>query len=274
MQAVILAAGWGTRIGELGEVTPKPLLPLGRGCVIDSVLTSLWVEPVTQIRVVHNNHRSRVAGSWPKRFKTWAQSVRWTPEPGHNPEHPRIRLINDQVQDPEQKIGSVGDMAFAVRKNSRRDLPIVFACGDDIYSNSHLEELAGEGSAIVVRNVNDMDPLVESAKPSRVDVKAGMVDEVGLGAENTPWRFCGPLWLAGEDMGFLLEYADIWQKAGVVPDSIGEFIEALVSSGRPVRAVKASTFFWTVGNKDLYKMIKKRHAPIRREVRRLRRVNT
>ena len=29
MKVIILAGGWGTRLGKMAEVTPKPMLPIG-----------------------------------------------------------------------------------------------------------------------------------------------------------------------------------------------------------------------------------------------------
>ncbi|MBM3315303.1 mannose-1-phosphate guanyltransferase, partial [candidate division WOR-3 bacterium] len=41
MQAVILCGGLGTRLGELGRDTPKPLLPVGDRPFLDWVISNL-----------------------------------------------------------------------------------------------------------------------------------------------------------------------------------------------------------------------------------------
>jgi len=264
MHVIVLAAGMGTRLGDLGEVTPKPLLPLGKGCVLDQVVTSVWVEGITTVKVVHNNHRSRATGEWPKKFKKWLAGVSYTADPGKRRESPYIRTLNNGISDPSERRGAVGDLAWAIRQGNRRDLPILVVCGDDLFPDPHLEDLKGfdgKTSAISVRSTNDLDPMVLAANPSQVRVDAGNVAEIGPDVPDTPWRYCGAFYVAGADVEFVLEYADTWKTAGVVADDIGGLIDSMVNDGRAVRAVKTATPFWSVGTKELYEEIRRRNMP-------------
>jgi len=125
MHAVILAAGLGERMGSPLARRPKALLPLGRGCLIDKVVTAVWVPGITAIHVVHNDlimeweePRPKNQGfgmqrhqlSWPREFKRWRKASRWSDEPGKNKGAPYIKLHNDGVHWPKDRLGILGDL--------------------------------------------------------------------------------------------------------------------------------------------------------------------
>jgi len=249
MHAVVLAAGFGSRLGAAGMATPKPLLPLKRGVVLDAVVTSVWVPGITCVNVVHNDHRSRKRGHWPRLFRRWKNGVSWSPEPGKNREAPYIKLSNNGVHDERLRNGAVGDLAFAIRGEEH---PLLVVCGDDLFKDSQLEELKGETSSIVVRSTERLHALVLDGNPSKVRVDAGKVFEIGPDVPDTPWRYCGAMYIAAKDMGFVKEYAETWKKADVIPDALDGLLDSMVADGREVRAVKTNTRFWSVGTPGLY----------------------
>ena len=66
MKALILAAGYGTRLASVIKDTPKPLIPVGKRPLIDYVVEKLQdIKSLTEIVVVSNN-------KFTPHFQQWA----------------------------------------------------------------------------------------------------------------------------------------------------------------------------------------------------------
>jgi dTDP-glucose pyrophosphorylase len=50
-QAIVMAGGFGTRLGDLTKETPKPLLPIGGRPILDRILTQLEDAGITQVHI-------------------------------------------------------------------------------------------------------------------------------------------------------------------------------------------------------------------------------
>lgn len=101
LRALLLAAGYGTRLGELGRSTPKPLLELGGRPLADHLLDDLVRIPgLVELRVV-TNARFRAA------LQGWAQGAEArAPFPVH--------VLDDGTEGPDERLGAVGDLALAL----------------------------------------------------------------------------------------------------------------------------------------------------------------
>ena len=233
MHAVVLAAGFGERLGDLSKKGPKALLPLGRVTVLDVVVTALWVEGVSCIHVVHNRR-------WSAAFKRWQKGLIWVPRSAERKDFPFLRLHDSGAIVPDDRRGSVGDLAWVLAKMKRLD-GVLVACGDNVheFSASALEVLRGETSAISVRSECELRPAVVAGRPSWVQVEAGKVSciEDQEPDRATPWRFCGPAYLSAQDCKRTLEFAMLVEQAGIRADSLGALFDWLSEEGE-VRAVK------------------------------------
>lgn len=94
--AVLLAAGYATRLYPLTEDRPKSLLPLGTGVIVDAVIGSLSEVPQLRGAVLVSNHR--FAGQ----FQEW-QRARKAP----------VRILDDGTATPETRLGAIRDLALA-----------------------------------------------------------------------------------------------------------------------------------------------------------------
>jgi glucose-1-phosphate thymidylyltransferase len=104
MKALILAAGYGTRLASVIKDTPKPLIPVGKRPLIDYVADQLThIKSLSEIVVVSNN-------VFTPQFQKWAagRSTRTCP----------IRIVNDMTNTPEERLGSVGDIRFVWQKET------------------------------------------------------------------------------------------------------------------------------------------------------------
>src|SRR5208282_883112 len=102
MKALILAAGYGTRLASAFKDTPKPLIPVGERPLIDYVVDKLSdIKLLNEIVVVSNN-------KFTAHFQKWAAHRQGLP----------IRIVNDGTNSPEERLGSVGDIRFVWQKES------------------------------------------------------------------------------------------------------------------------------------------------------------
>ena len=119
MKALILAAGYATRLYPLTQNTPKPLLKLRNRPIIDYILEKIeQIGDVDRISVVSNN-------------KFYAQFDEWlTPKLAYSPQ--RYTLINDGSNTVQDRLGGIGDICLAIEKGKIEDDLLVVA-GDNLF---------------------------------------------------------------------------------------------------------------------------------------------
>ena len=114
MDVILLCAGFGTRLENLTKNTPKGLLEVAGKPVLDYLLPQVLELPELEtIHLVGN-------GRFFSQFYTWAD--RWRVR--LREEGVTLHLHNDGTLQHEKRLGSVGDLAFALRaqKEPRRTL--------------------------------------------------------------------------------------------------------------------------------------------------------
>jgi glucose-1-phosphate thymidylyltransferase len=119
MKAVILAAGYATRLYPLTLNRPKALLDVAGRPMVEHLLEQLArVEGLDGIYLVTN---SKFAGV----FREWAAG--W--------EGADVQIVDDGTVDEESKLGAIGDLELAIREAAIDDDLIVLA-GDNLFSES------------------------------------------------------------------------------------------------------------------------------------------
>ncbi len=133
MKALILAAGYATRLYPLTLTQPKPLLPVAGRPMVEYVLDNL--EPVGGIDRVYVVTNAKFAGH----FERWAA--------GYRERHPiEFTIINDGSTDDSNKLGAIGDLHLVLQREGVNDDLIVVA-GDNLFS----EPLTGFGETCRAR---------------------------------------------------------------------------------------------------------------------------
>ena len=94
--AVLLAAGYATRLYPLTKDQPKALLPLGSGAILDGVIRTLPDVPDLRKTVLVTNHR--FAGQ----FSRWQQERRL-----------EVTVVDDGTSSAETRLGAIGDLLLA-----------------------------------------------------------------------------------------------------------------------------------------------------------------
>jgi glucose-1-phosphate thymidylyltransferase len=145
MKAVVLAAGYATRLYPLTLDRPKALLPVAGRPMLEHVLDRLEeIRGLDDVYVVTN---SKFVGM----VREWAESS------GRN-----VRIVDDGTSDEETKLGAIGDLELAIRSQAIEDDLLVLA-GDNLFSESFgpFAEFGREkGSPVLgVYDVGDLETI-------------------------------------------------------------------------------------------------------------------
>jgi glucose-1-phosphate thymidylyltransferase len=100
MKAILLAAGYGTRMYPLTINCAKALLPLGKKKVLDLILEKIPAKYFDEIIIVSNNKFFSDFNSWAKKTKIKI----------------KISVINDGTNSPNEALGCPKDLALALKK--------------------------------------------------------------------------------------------------------------------------------------------------------------
>lgn len=120
MKAIILAAGYATRLYPLTINTAKALLPIDNKPIIDYIVEEL--NTISEMDCIYVVSNSRFAPD----FEKWAKTA-----PGSIP----IEVIDDGTTSDGGKKGAVGDMGFVIEQKHLDDELLVIA-GDNFFTYS------------------------------------------------------------------------------------------------------------------------------------------
>jgi glucose-1-phosphate thymidylyltransferase len=130
VKALILAAGYGTRLYPYTKNFPKPLLEIGGKPIIQYLVDKLQEDGrVSEIIVVTNARFYRNYAAWKKHVKGPA----------------KITIVNDGTRSPEDRLGAIGDMAFVFKR--RRALSDYIVLGGDNFFEEPLGGFIAEAQA-------------------------------------------------------------------------------------------------------------------------------
>ena len=142
MKALILAAGYATRLRPLTDTWAKELLPVGGRPIVDRIVDSLAeVAEVDEVHLVTNARKA----PW---FHEWAK--------GRD-----VTIHDDGTTSNEDRLGAIGDMLFVVDRVGLGDDLLVIA-GDNLF-DFHVSDLVaywrtkGVASAVALRDVGSVD---------------------------------------------------------------------------------------------------------------------
>ena len=139
MRAILLCAGYATRLRPLTENRPKPLLPVGGRPMLDWILDRV-VEVTDDVHVVTNR---RFAAD----FERWSDG--------------RTTVHDDGTTSNEDRLGAIGDVRFVLDRIGRDDDLLVIA-GDNLFDFSLADYVAwwrgkGVASAVALHDVGDLE---------------------------------------------------------------------------------------------------------------------
>ena len=143
MQALILAAGYGTRLYPLTQTVAKPLLPLAGRPLVDYLLDR--IREVEEVEAVHVVTNRKFAAS----FLEWAK--------------PRdVQVHDDGTTSEEDRLGAIGDIQFVVDRAGLPHEDLLVVAGDNLFDYSLADFVRwwhgkGEASAVVLYDVGSLE---------------------------------------------------------------------------------------------------------------------
>jgi glucose-1-phosphate thymidylyltransferase len=215
MKAIILAAGYATRLYPLTIDTPKPLLEVGRKKMVEHIIHKLEeIEKLEEIHVVTNDKFYPHFLEWRKEF----------------PSTVNIHIHNDGTKTNEDRLGAVGDIHFVV-KNSKIDDDVVIVGGDNLFDFSLMGMYSlfnsKKGPVVAARDLGDPAMLAKKFGTIEMDKHNKMI-----GFEEKPEK---PKSSLAATCVYMYTKEDIKElerhikKEGKLPDNTGDFVKHLMT---------------------------------------------
>lgn len=139
MKALILAAGYGTRLYPLTKEYPKALLPVARRPILDYIVGKIAkVKEITGITVVTNDKFFPQFQEWAKKIEDKPPRRRRGNSPSHKPDYTpavRIKILNDGTRSEFGRLGAIGDIHFALSKETISEDTVILG-GDNLFEDS------------------------------------------------------------------------------------------------------------------------------------------
>jgi NDP-sugar pyrophosphorylase family protein len=240
--AVLLAAGRGTRLGELTARTPKPMLEIAGAPLLAHLVRALAVAGICKFTIV--------TGYLGDQVERWC--ARYTRE------NPALAITTVSQRDLN---GTAGAM-LAARDSVAGEARFIFGWGDvlmDRASYGRFAARAAEDDFDLLLAVNRMkDPWRGAAVYLSPDMRVErLVEKPAEGASTTQWNNAG-LFASGQ---IIFDYT-----AWLRPSPRGELelpqaIAAMIGDGRVVRALDIRGFWSDIGTPHDLEVARKRFRP-------------
>jgi glucose-1-phosphate thymidylyltransferase len=120
MKALILAAGYATRLYPLNQKLPKALLPIGNETILDHIINLVQQIPDCQEIILVSNHK------FIEIFERWLASYK-----GSLP----VKLLDDGTTGVEKSLGAIGDICYAIEQEGI-DEELLILAGDSYFDFS------------------------------------------------------------------------------------------------------------------------------------------
>ena len=245
MNAILLCAGFGTRMYPLTVQTAKALLPIGNKVVLDIIIEHIIsLEVIEDIHLVTNNRFFYQFRQWQT---NWSETL--------SKLGIRLLLYNDGVDQNENRLGAVGDLGFVLEKGGLWDHPALVMAGDNLFLFSFqpvLKRFFESGKDTVI--------ALTEEDPDRLR-RTGVI-EIGRDGKITKFEekpakpfsnlFCPPAYfLTSPTIGLVSSYL----RAQENKDAIGSFIKYLVELSNVI-AVEVDGVRLDIGSLGDYSIVK------------------
>ena len=151
MNALILAAGYATRLYPLTLHKAKPLLEVAGKPMIQWVLDNL--APVPDLKTVYIVTNSKFV----KDFQAWATSYSQTHA------GPALKVIDDGSTDDSDKLGAIGDINLVlIRQEELAQDDLIVVAGDNLFSEPLVDfakSAQGSEATLATYDVGDLEAI-------------------------------------------------------------------------------------------------------------------
>ena len=150
MNALILAAGYATRLYPLTLNKAKPLLEVGGKPIIEWLLDNLADVPgLGTVYIVTN-------AKFANDFQNWANAYQ-----GQHPEM-KIKIINDGSKSDDDKLGAIGDINLVLMRENLTDEDLLVIAGDNLFQQplrDFVNAAKHSAATVAVHNVGNLEAM-------------------------------------------------------------------------------------------------------------------
>jgi glucose-1-phosphate thymidylyltransferase len=236
MNALILAAGYATRLYPLTLNKAKPLLVVGGKPIIEWVVDNLQgVRDLETIYVVTNDKFAADFQAWSERYQSRYSEF-------------KFKIVNDGSKSDDDKLGAIGDINFVVTQENLAQSSLLIVAGDNLFTESLKEFVvcAKETEATVgVYDVGDPETIKKYGNV--------LIDDGGVitHLEEKPQKPRGTL--AAIALYYysptVLSLLTTYLAAGNNPDQPGRFVQWLYTR-KPVKTFQIKGRWLDIGSKE------------------------
>ena len=229
LKAIVLAAGYATRLRPLTENFPKMLLPLAGRAMLDYLLDK--IREVGEIDGFHLVTNARFA----RRFEEWAPAD--------------VTVHDDGTTSNEDRLGAIGDIRFTIDRAGLDGQDVLVVAGDNLIGYSVPDYVAfwraKGGSAIALYDCPDPE-LIKQYGVVELDENDRVVsfEEKPEKPRSTLAATAAYLY-RGEDLALIDRYLD----EGNAPDAPGNYV-AWLHTRAAVYGYRFSGEWLDIGDRD------------------------
>lgn len=239
MKAIVLAAGYATRLYPLTKNQPKPLLEVAGKTILDHIVEKIdKVESNDEVIIITND-------KFTAHFKDWAKSASFTK---------KLTVVNDGTTTNENRLGAIGDIQFVIEQLQIEDDLMILA-GDNLFDFELTDfvkyfEETGTDCITAYQEENEAQlkraGVIELSKENKV-----------LTFEEKPDKpksnYCVPAFYIyqKQSLPFIKQYLE----EGNNPDAPGHFVPYLIKH-KPVHAYLFEGKRYDIGTVESYEQVK------------------
>ena len=152
MNALILAAGYATRLYPLTLNKAKPLLEVGGKPIIEWLLDNLSSVPKLKTAYIVTN--SKFAGD----FQNWANAY----SEQKRRHAGKIKIINDGSTSDDDKLGAIGDINLVLTRESLTGEDLLVIAGDNLFQqplNEFVKVAKTSPATVAIYDVGDLEAM-------------------------------------------------------------------------------------------------------------------
>ena len=236
MNAIILAAGYATRLYPLTLNRAKPLLEVGGKPIIEWTVDNLIAVPDMETIYIVTNDK------FASDFQAWSERYQY-----RQPKF-KFKIINDGSKSDDDKLGAIGDINFVVTRENLEQSDLLIVAGDNLFSESlagFVARAKGTDATVGVYDIGDAETI---KKYGNIAIDAeGVITHF----EEKPEKPRGTLaaialyYYSPRALSLLTTYL----AAGNNPDQPGRFVQWLYTR-KPVKTFQIKGKWLDIGSKE------------------------
>ena len=236
MNALILAAGYATRLYPLTLNKAKPLLEVGGKPIIEWLLDNL--RSVPQLRTTYIVTNAKFTND----FQNWANEYQ-SRKGGI-----KIRIINDGSTSDDDKLGAIGDINLVLTRENLGTDDLIVIAGDNLFEQSlddFVDAAKGSAATVALHDVGDYEAIKKYGTVT-IDSK-GIVTSFEEKPEKPKSTLASvALYYYSREV---LSLFTTYLAAGNNPDQPGRFLQWLYTR-KPVNTLQIKGRWLDIGSKE------------------------